>query len=466
MNKTNQSKYKLAAALLSLLIIPSLLTSCGEDRWAAYEEQTRASHWIEDTMRVWYYWNEEMPGEDDSRYMQNYFAEPETFFKYLLSKNDKFSYIDSLKTGATTRSISNVSYSYGIEVGSVTLSMEGQKDTLVAAALYVVPDSPAAEAGLDRGALISSVGGVPITKSNLSLLNSGPATTIGLLQIKGSEFVSGGEVQMAAARDVDDNPVHYANVYADEAGHRIGYLVYNHFSMGHTNGTEYDDALREVFADFKAKNVNELILDLRYNNGGYQSCAELLSTMIAPATAIGQVMGYTRYNNVIGSQPREMRFDADVIGSGANLDLKRLYVLTGSYTASASELVINCLNPYMEVVLIGTKTIGKNVGSLTFTNHELQIEMHPIVCKVFNSEDKSDYESGFTPNYQLSDLSSYDTFLPFGNIKENMLSKALEVITTPAETTTRATRTTTTRTTITPVEMPERRPVMTIQRGH
>ena len=188
--------------------------------------------------------------------------------------------------------------------------------------------------------------------------------------------------------------------------------------------------------------------------------------MIAPATAIGQVMGYTRYNNVIGSQPREMLFDADAIGSGANLDLKRLHVLTGSYTASASELVINCLKPYMEVVLIGTKTIGKNVGSLTFTNHELQIEMHPIVCKVFNSEDKSDYENGFTPDYQLSDLSSYDTFLPFGNIKENMLNKALEVITTPTETTTRTTRTTTARTTITPVEMPERRPVMTIQRGH
>ena len=122
--------------------------------------------------------------------------------------------------------------------------------------------------------------------------------------------------------------------------------------------------------------------------------------------------------------------DKALIANGANLNLNTLYVLTSSETASASEMVINCLKPYMsEIVLIGQKTVGKNVGSKTFVNTELQIAISPIVCKVYNSKSSSDYSSGFTPDYPLSESSNLSTYLPFGNENETLLAKALSIIT-------------------------------------
>ena len=97
--------------------------------------------------------------------------------------------------------------------------------------------------------------------------------------------------QIASARPVNDNPVHYKNVYTS-GSKKIGYLVYNHFSSGPTdNSNEYDNDLRSAFQYFASQQVNEFILDLRYNNGGLLSCAELLCTMLAPSSALGQELG-------------------------------------------------------------------------------------------------------------------------------------------------------------------------------
>lgn len=143
---------------------------------------------------------------------------------------------------------------------------------------------------------------------------------------------------------------------------------------------------------FRTQQVNEFILDLRYNNGGLLSCAELLCTMLAPSSALGQELGYLEFNNRFNPQIVPFTLNSGLIGNGANLNLNTLYVLTSSQTASASEMVINCLAPYMDVVIIGGTTVGKNVGSRNFSSPELMITMNPIVCKIYNSEGKSDYD--------------------------------------------------------------------------
>ncbi|MEZ4903896.1 MAG: S41 family peptidase [Spirosomataceae bacterium] len=113
---------------------------------------------------------------------------------------------------------------------------------------------------------------------------------------------------------------------------------------------------------------------------------------------------------------------------GANL--QRVYVLTSSRTASASELVINALKPFMEVVIIGDVTVGKNVGSIVIKDSKKRFAegIMPIVLKTFNSAGQSDYTAGFKPNVQIKeDLSQ--PFYAFGDLREPLLSEAFFQIT-------------------------------------
>ncbi|MGL5732238.1 MAG: S41 family peptidase, partial [Bacteroidales bacterium] len=159
----------------------------------------------------------------------------------------------------------------------------------------------------------------------------------------------------------------------------------------------------------KTSAVDEMILDLRYNGGGYLTSAVTLGSLFCPESALSQLFAITRMNDKQESNnsEREKFFHAkDSIGS-SNLDLKRLYVIAGSQTASASELIINCLRPYMDVIHIGSTTEGKNVGSLEYTSANFPgYSLHPITSKIFNKDLQSDYRNGFVPEAK----NRYDEF--------------------------------------------------------
>ncbi|HEX8059712.1 MAG TPA: S41 family peptidase, partial [Cyclobacteriaceae bacterium] len=115
---------------------------------------------------------------------------------------------------------------------------------------------------------------------------------------------------------------------------------------------------------------------------------------------------------------------------GSQLRDNQVYVLTGSRTASASELIINGLKPFMDVFLVGGKTIGKNVGSITIYNENdpnNKWGMQPIVTKLLNNAGQSDYTNGFTPQIQSDDNSLY--LYPLGDPREVLLGKAITQIT-------------------------------------
>ena len=413
----------IVTGLMGLLLAPILLGACGEDRSKAYEPLTRTDNWIYDTMSVYYYWRDDMPARGD----MNYFQAPATFFKKLLSSQDKFSYIDSLKP--VTRAIYGTEYSYGMHFCLYT-SPENSSE-YIAHVLYVADDSPAEEAGIERGLWILDMNGEAITKSNYTRLLGGAEMKIsyGYYNAEQNAIVVSNQTKtLPAARAIEDNPVHYYDCI-EEGNHRVGYLVYNHFSAGTDNEAEkYNDLLRERFTWFASKEVNDFVLDLRYNNGGLLTCAQLLCAMLCPTSALGQPLGYLEYSAYQETDWSEFYLRQELIGSGANLNLNRLYVLTTTETASASEMVINCLRPYMDVVVIGENTVGKNVGSIAFDNEELQITMSPIVCKLYNAERRSDYSRGFTPDITVSEAEQLATFQPFGNPQETLLSLALQQI--------------------------------------
>ena len=117
----------------------------------------------------------------------------------------------------------------------------------------------------------------------------------------------------------------------------------------------------------------------------------------------------------------------------ANLNLKRVYILTGNTTASASEAVINCLIPYLgrsNITLIGEKTIGKRVGSNTFgENEKYDWLLHPITLRIYNSSHNADYASGFSPDISLNEVVMGNELYPFGDIRDLLLGKAISLIT-------------------------------------
>ena len=191
--------------LLGMVLLPIYFGSCAQDRWALYAEETKSDRWIDDTMRVWYYWNQSIPNTNDL----NYFQEPFTFFSSLLSDEDgkngtPYSTIDSLTPA--TRSIPYTDYSYGFQF--TTNRVEGNDTALYAHVLYVVPESPAGEIGLQRGDWIMEMDGEPITEDNYGRLygDGSMQLTIGYYDAENDTIRSynDGPQTIASARSIQD----------------------------------------------------------------------------------------------------------------------------------------------------------------------------------------------------------------------------------------------------------------------
>jgi len=194
----------------------------------------------------------------------------------------------------------------------------------------------------------------------------------------------------------------------------------------------------EVFARFKAAGITDLVVDLRFNSGGEEAATINLASLIGKNIDATKIFVKKQFNKNLTSQfLNDPAYGADVFVSrfknksqnvGSMLKNNRVYILTSARTASASEIVINGLRPYMDVFLIGSTTAGKNVASISVYDTENPKNtwgMQPIVLKNFNSLDESNFSNGFTPNIEDADRGSQ---LPLGDVNERLLSLALQHI--------------------------------------
>ena len=226
------------------------------------------------------------------------------------------------------------------------------------------------------------------------------------------------------------NPFYLHQMYEVE-GKKIAYLVYNEFSTGPNNeGTEsvYNEQMKQIFAQFKSQSPDAFILDLRYNNGGYLQCAQALGSLLAPASAMGKDFVNLTFNEK--ANPQIIRYPFSTDYANANLNLNKVYILTGNQTASASEAVINGLIPYMgaeNVILIGNKTEGKNVAMTSYKNEAHGITLWPVIAFVSNSNNEGDYSEGFNPQYNLNE-NTLTQWLPLGDPEEYLLKNTLSLI--------------------------------------
>lgn len=308
----------------------------------------------------------------------------------------------------------------------------------------VYPNSSASTFGVGRGTAIVQIDGKDITEANstslyLNLLYPNKSSVKLLVEFQDS--IS--EVILTSTM-LDPTPILHNKVF--EVGeNRVGYLMYDAFDAA------YDNDLLEVVADFKSKCINDLILDLRYNGGGYVMSSNMLSSCLIGDECKDKIFHYYRYNANrmanIGDTQQETghTYDKEVglFGEkymyddyyGVNLDtyslnLKRLFVLATNATASASEVLINSLRGRgISVILIGEKTNGKNVGMevKSFNSEGYIYELAPITFQGYNERIETIPFDGLPVDYEISDWNN--GYVDFGDLNEPMFKKAYELIT-------------------------------------
>ena len=416
-------------------IMSLLLTSCGEDRSGEFYALIEDRIWIEETMSEHYLWYQDMPKIENEN---DYFQTLENFFKKLLSKeaingqSDKYSYMEKTNSSETRSIMLDRKSTYGMEF-ILTTDPTGTTNHTYARVLYTLPGSPAETAGIQRGDWISAINDQRITNDNYTLLMKGGSLSLTVNHMAENEkaWQKTETFSLPSSINMEINPFLIDTLYnIDEK--KIAYLMYNDFSTGPNNEASenvYLEQMKQIFKRFKTQSPNALILDLRYNNGGYLQCAQALGSFIAPTSALGENFLTLTFNDK--TIPQAIHYTLDAQYADANLNLDKVYILTSDLTASASEALINGLIPYMgseNVVLIGTKTEGKNIAMKAYSNDTYGLTLWPAVAYVSNADGESNYSQGFTPQYNLNEF-NINPWYPLGDTREFLLKNTLSLIT-------------------------------------
>ncbi len=450
------------------------------------------NEWIYNGIRDWYYWQDAVAAatvpnaeldydEFLIELLENAYTKgakdntenPPTIDGSYTYENGRFtrkegyvySYIERREAG--TRAW-NASLTFGMDITAVSGVIPQDTDRNAILVIWVSPGGPADKAGLRRGMWIYRYNDKPIYDNDVmtlwnQLYDFQGGTTLNVTGRDGTAY------SLVAENIIEDPLLHY-EVITTEGGKRVAYLMYNAFTPG--DDYVFDDRMRDIFKGFKEAGATELVLDLRYNNGGAFSSSHLLSSLAGNVTE-NQVFANVMFNPKVAKANRWENPEVHHFLDEANgLKLPKIYVLATGQTASSSELVINSLRGVLgdeAVVLIGGRTQGKNVGTTPvpvdgsgkmFGAYGYVI--WPITFKTSNARGFAGYAGGFAPTFEKNEFWAIQNvrnaeLYDFGDPRERLLKAALEHIDTgtvtadPDYLTTRAT-------TITAVAMPDRRP--------
>jgi carboxyl-terminal processing protease len=431
---------------LTLLFFLAIFTfqSCQDMDDVAAPINLEVQDFIWKGLNQYYLWQSEVPNLSDDRFasqdelnvfLRGYTVPEELFDALRVDKSiDRFSWIvsDYLEL---EQALGGISKSSGVEYGLVY--KPGSTKEIFGYVRYILPNSDATAKDIQRGTIFYGINGTQLTVSNYQSLLGADNYTLNLADYNGGAITPNGKSVTLAKTILAENPI-LINKVITSGTHKIGYLMYNGFYA------EYDNQLNDAFGTLKSQGVTDLVLDLRYNSGGSVLTATRLASMIT-GQYTGQVFAKQKWNDKINSyfessNPEALKNNfTDKIGSTAinSLGLSKIYILTTKSSASASELVINGLKPYMAVVQIGDITTGKNVGSVTLydsptfgkenRNPNHRYAMQPIVLKIVNAAGFGDYFNGLEPTYQLKE--SIGNLDVLGNTTEPLLSTAIGKIT-------------------------------------
>jgi len=414
-SKTGYCYLKLVGLFLLLLLLASC--SSGDSNPArpsgvgdvSYEplscDLIGQQRFVHRVMQDTYYWYREVPAIVD--YSDFITVEELLDFLRYDPGPDRFSYITTVEQ---FQSFFNEGEYIGIGFSFLSLP----DDRLVTR--FVYPDTPATRAGMSRGDEVLSINGKTIKEIN----DEGAwdtifgADEIGVPVEMEVKFITGNTITIRPEKELISIQSVLHNEVIEQNNRKIGYFVFNTFI---TPAIAEIDA---VFAEFSSAGIDELVLDLRYNGGGQVDVARRLASYIYGNTSGSEILANFKHNNRYPDWNWELGFDASLTNSLQNLE--RVFVLTQPGTCSASELVINSLKPFVEVVQIGEATCGKPVGMY---GHEFcDKRIQPIEFEITNHFDEGGYFEGIDPVCIAED----DPFQSFGSFDENLLGSALSFI--------------------------------------
>ena len=400
-------------------------------------------------LNAFYFWQQDVPNLADDKFSSqeqlNSFLEgyqPDELFYSLLNNypnTDRFSWIVDDYVALEQLLQQGISGTTGVEFG---LAYEtGSQTNIYGYVKYIVPGSDASTKNIQRGDIFDAVNGTQLTVDNYrSLLFSRTISgyTLNLANYNGGNPISNGQSVDLVKTEIQENPVLIAKTF-NISGKKIGYLMYNGFVSA------FNNQLNDAFATFKNDGVTDLVLDLRYNPGGSVRTATYLASMVT-GQFTGELFTKERWNNkwqnyFESNNPDRLinNFVNQISSGGAinSLNLSDVVILTTGGTASASELIINGLNPYINVTTIGTKTVGKYVASVTLydsenfgrqgANPNHTWAMQPIVLEEQNKLGVNDH-NGFDPTILFPEDRANLGVL--GEVTEPLLARAITFIVT------------------------------------
>lgn len=357
---------------------------------------------VRDTLQDIYYWYRELPALDPALS-----DSPEAYLEAVRYKplDQSFSYI-------AARAASDAFYSdsqfIGIGLGTWLVSSDDLRVT------QAFPGSPAAEAGLERGDHILAIGGRTVGDLYAAgdLGSAFGPSDVGVAVELRVRARDGGERELSLVKRLVTIPTVSDTRVLEVDGRRVGYLHFRNFVRPST------EALDAAFKELAAAGATDLVLDLRYNGGGLVSVAQHLASLIGGVGTNAQVFVEFFHNDKNAFRNEALRFD-DPAGA---LDLPRLVVLTTRASASASELIINALRPFLPVTVVGDTTFGKPVGQYGFNFCDKVL--FPVAFTLRNAKGEGDYFGGFAPDCPASD----DLEHALGDPGEASLGEALQFL--------------------------------------
>ena len=434
---------------------------------------TVVNDFIWEGLNLYYYWQESVPNladsmtDDETAYIDflNSNTDSEAFFESLNHEDDRFSWIES-DYRVLENQLAGISSTNGMRFSLHLRSADS--NGIIAVVTYVMIGSDAETNGVQRGDIFNTVDGQELTVDNYRALLYGDNTsyTIELVNFDGNTNVitpRNESITLNKIENFQETPIHKSMVF-EVSGRRVGYFMYNRFvgaidnDGDGENEFDFNQEMIDVFSGFLNFEIQDLVLDLRYNGGGSTLTCNYLASMIT-GQFTGEIFAQQIWNSKIRQYIDSRNSDGDpnndisvvdrFLNSTRNgvglpgLNLPRVYVLTSNRTASASELLINGLASHIEVIQVGTTTVGKNEGSITLydyidsansvrdTTH--RYAMQPIVLKIANSVGFADYADGLPPEDgslipNLSFIEKEESPLNYGTLgdpSEPLLSLAL-----------------------------------------
>lgn len=465
--------------LLSILSLFMLFCACednDDNKSKDKGEETDneyVNNWILDSMSMYYLWNDKLPKESDL----NLNADPYDFFDSLLGYEASlydgypFSRMEGTHISLPKSAVAD-NATTSSDLGFEFTAAWYENPRVAITIIYVKKGTQAEAMGLKRGQAIikvddknlydkdeTALGGLYWVdalkrgKSNYKIDIYDPATK----EIKTDQI-------LYTTPNYQENPIYLDSIYTIN-NRSIGYIMYNSYEAGGEAALPYDVELAQIFTRFEREGVKDLIFDLRYNGGGYTRSAKFIVSALVPITRSAKdIFEVKTYNPSLQAQLDKLpdtnlakiswmyEYLTDNIenSNGQKLSpiatlgkqLDNICFIGTGYTASASEMTINTLNPYYKeagknIYLVGENTVGKDVGSWAIyedNNERNTYVLWPITFKSHNKlyprEESSNYSEGFKPDVEADEFKTLASGLKgLGNKDETLLSAAIAKLT-------------------------------------